>query len=446
MTAHARLSPSNHRWPNCPGSVREEAVYPDVAGEAAIDGTGTHLLLELYLTGPMPVNLDRLVGQTIGVGHEEKPEGWVVDKARNDRVKKAFEYLKVRQEQLGSMAGDAKTTGRFTERKVDIGGIYGRDDWWGTSDLTFVLPEYELLEVIDYKDGRMFVEAENNDQLIEYALGKLAEYHGYDVKAMANTPLKTIRMTIIQPKIESNWVRWWEITAEELFEHGTRLCGAAAATDDPNAPLCVGDWCQWCKHKPTCQERVRVAGGGIAAMTTVAQTQGLSLLDALQTGILKPSMLSEDQLSNVLDSKPVIGGFMESCEEEVLERLQKGQYIPGYDLGKGPGKTTWKEDEKTVSKKLAGVRINKQQQYPTKFITPAQVRKADLTPRQLKRLEDELMQYVEGKVKVVRSTFKQVTPEEMFKDAPTTSVEVVSAEEAPASTGEKKDFSTLSFL
>ena len=49
MGDHARLSPSNHRWPHCAGSVREESNYPDIAGEAAIDGTGSHILLELSL-------------------------------------------------------------------------------------------------------------------------------------------------------------------------------------------------------------------------------------------------------------------------------------------------------------------------------------------------------------------------------------------------------------
>ena len=46
MSGHARLSPSSSRWVHCPGSIREEAGYEDVSGEAAIDGTGSHLLLE----------------------------------------------------------------------------------------------------------------------------------------------------------------------------------------------------------------------------------------------------------------------------------------------------------------------------------------------------------------------------------------------------------------
>lgn len=48
--SHARLGPSNHRWPHCPGSIKEEAKYPDTTSPAAHDGTGSHLLLELCIT------------------------------------------------------------------------------------------------------------------------------------------------------------------------------------------------------------------------------------------------------------------------------------------------------------------------------------------------------------------------------------------------------------
>jgi len=50
MSTHARLNcSSSERWQNCPGSIREEEVYPNISGAAAIDGTGSHLLLELCL-------------------------------------------------------------------------------------------------------------------------------------------------------------------------------------------------------------------------------------------------------------------------------------------------------------------------------------------------------------------------------------------------------------
>ena len=51
MSAHAQLSPSKrHRWALCPGSIREEAKFPDErSGAAAIDGTHSHTLLEFCI-------------------------------------------------------------------------------------------------------------------------------------------------------------------------------------------------------------------------------------------------------------------------------------------------------------------------------------------------------------------------------------------------------------
>ena len=39
------------RWSACPGSVREEAKYPDTSSPAAVDGTHTHTLLDKMIAG-----------------------------------------------------------------------------------------------------------------------------------------------------------------------------------------------------------------------------------------------------------------------------------------------------------------------------------------------------------------------------------------------------------
>ena len=84
MGEHARLSPSNHRWPHCPVSIREEANYPDTSNPASIDGTGSHLLLEMCLEHE--TDAKSFINETIGVDHEDKPEGWLVKQDRCDRV------------------------------------------------------------------------------------------------------------------------------------------------------------------------------------------------------------------------------------------------------------------------------------------------------------------------------------------------------------------------
>ena len=65
MSTHANLSPSKrHRWALCPGSIREEAKFPDErTSEAAIDGTHSHTLLEHCLSEG--VEPESMVGQAL---------------------------------------------------------------------------------------------------------------------------------------------------------------------------------------------------------------------------------------------------------------------------------------------------------------------------------------------------------------------------------------------
>jgi hypothetical protein len=91
MTTHAKLNPSSaHRWTRCPGSIREEAKYPDNSGPAAVDGTHTHSLLEMCLvTGMDPM---MFVGQTSS-DHEGT---YTIDKDRAARVQVAIDYVRER--------------------------------------------------------------------------------------------------------------------------------------------------------------------------------------------------------------------------------------------------------------------------------------------------------------------------------------------------------------
>ena len=51
--AHDQFSPSKrHQFGHCPGSIREQAKYPEgPSGPAAVDGTHTHTLLEHCIKG-----------------------------------------------------------------------------------------------------------------------------------------------------------------------------------------------------------------------------------------------------------------------------------------------------------------------------------------------------------------------------------------------------------
>lgn len=396
MSQHARLSPSDHRWPNCPGSVREEASYPDVAGDAAIDGTGSHVLLELCVTSSKPAV--EYIGQTIGEGHEDRPQGWVVDADRAARVQIALDYVARRQ-----------TEEVFFQTQSEIqsnpGYWFGRDDWYGTSDI--VLSGPEVLEVIDYKDGQGYVSEKNNPQMVAYAYGMLAPYlfHNKDMTAPAigNCAIKRIRMTIIQPKT-NNPIRCEEIGPAELYSRAKTLLEAAKGTDNPNAPLIEGPWCTWCKHgrAGNCSAKAEKAGNGF------------EVLQQLDTGSLIVSTMSSDQLADLMDVKPIIDKLFKQVEEEVDRRLTETPgSVPRYTIGTGRGSRDWSDDPEVVEKKLKGMRFKKEDIWVAKLITPAQAEKHEgLTDRQKANLQ-KMIVVKEGAKKVVRSNREENVVNEM---------------------------------
>lgn len=396
MAEHARLSCSNHRWPHCPGSIREEAVYPDTSGPAAIDGTGTHLLLERCIVDE--VLPESLLGTTLGVGHEDKPEGWYIDKSRCDRVNVALEYIHNR---VTSFLGYVDVQ---SESTVHPGEIYNRHDWWGTCDITLAA-DISFLEIIDYKDGYHYVSEKDNTQLISYALGRL--YEMYPKKP------ETIRCTIIQPKNENNPIRYQDYTVDEIEKIGEELYQAAKATDDPNAPLFSGDWCKWCKHKSNCEAHVAETKEGFAMLmekdTAIAQIDLASI----------PAM-SNEELSRVLATREmlkIVTRVIERVEAEALTRIDHGAVIPHFVKGTGRGSKVWAEDEESIVKKLKGMRFKKDDLYPRKFLSPAQaLKKENLTPRQKEKIEEVLVKYKPGKAKMVRQKVEVIPPEELFKD------------------------------
>jgi len=406
---HARLGPSNHRWPNCPGSVREEANYPDTTNNAAVDGTGSHLLLEHCVVNEQAV--DSFINTLIGQNHEDRPTGWLIDKKRADRVKVCLDYIDLRNKELGGVVVESESIS-------NPGEFMGRDDWWGTTDITLTTVNQSVIEVIDYKDGFVWVDAKNNPQLEAYGLGKLLPL--IDHLVMGNnfdheqSPVKIIRLTIVQPKT-SKPVRYVEYSPAQLWQRGLKLKDAASKTDQAGALLCSGDWCRWCKHADCCDELNSKKMEGFAMLDNKSGTDSLTNIDITSIA----DMPAED-LAKILDAKESLKKAMkviETAEVESLKRLEAGQPIPRYTIGSGNNSQAWKEDEKLTVKKLKGMRFTQKDLYPTKLLSPAQaLKKEDLTPRQRDRMIAELIDVKDGKPKVVPMKTNTMSAEEMFAE------------------------------
>ena len=400
MTTHAQLSPSKrHRWALCPGSVREEAKFPEErSNPAAIDGTHSHTLLEHCIKRGLidPTN-------EVGKKFADDDGEFKVDADRAARVKVAIDYIKERVKELGK-------AGVIPETRVDPKWFTGRDDLSGTVDVQII--GGNVLEIIDYKDGMAPVEAENNLQLEQYAIGKLAECK-LPMNMPEMYPWREVRMTIIQPKLALrglNPIVTWIVPVSYLLERADELFHEALATDAVNAPLVPGEsQCKYCRAKGSCSALASnvMKEVGIMFQPTVTQTFDV----AQQSADKDPATMDDDQLRQIMEAAPLMRQLLEGVEKEALRRLQSGKAIAGLKLVNGRGSRAWNLSDDQIAEKLVKMGIPKSAIYETKLVSPAKAEKLSWSKRdgskvtlselQLKRLEQEYVSKLAGKPTVV---------------------------------------------
>lgn len=383
-TAHANLSPSKrHRWALCPGSVREEAAYPDERSAAAIDGTHSHTLLEHCIKAgvvdPLPM---------VGIKMKDHDGEFVVDAERAQRVKVATDYICNR----ATLTMGTATV--IAEQRVDPQWLLSRDDLSGTVDVQIHDPLNDVLEIIDYKDGMNDAWDSAILQMEQYAVGALA---GFKIARMPTRyPFKTVRMTVIQPKLALRGgptIRSVDYPVEKVLDEVARtIVIEAASTDRPDAPLVPGEkQCKYCRAK-----------GGCAALGTKA----LEVVDTMDITVSAaekdPTRMTNEQILEIMEAAPLLRQLLEGVEKEAQTRLERGVDIPGLKMVNGKGHRAWRLSDEEMADRLIRMGIPKSAVYITKVISPAQAEKlvwqktrngekveASLSERQLRTLEQE---------------------------------------------------------
>ena len=227
--SHAVLSASSsHRWMNCTPSARLEREFADRETEAAAEGTAAHALCEhklrraLKMRSRKPVSkydCDEMDGYTDG-------------------------YVEFVLEQLAQAKLECADPLVLIEQRLDFSCWV--PEGFGTGDCLIVADK--LLHIIDFKYGQgVLVEAEENPQMMLYALGALRLFDSlYDITEVS--------MSIYQPRREN--VSTWTISVDELNAWAENVL-------KPNAELAhkgegdylPGPWCQFCKAAVKCRAR-----------------------------------------------------------------------------------------------------------------------------------------------------------------------------------------------
>ena len=233
---HAKLSASSaQRWLVCTAAPTLEAQFPDTTSPYAAEGTKAHELAELYTRSYLEGDCtDAMLDQAEKIN------------ADSEMVDTAVDYSKLvfnRRERAFSRCTDPFVA---LEQRVDF------SEWvpegFGTADCIIIADG--MMDVIDFKYGKgVRVEAENNWQMILYALGA---YHEYGMLYK----IDEIRMTVFQPRM-SDEPSNWETDIDTLLTWANDYIKPQAieAYHGPGKFVPGEDQCRFCRAAAQCRAR-----------------------------------------------------------------------------------------------------------------------------------------------------------------------------------------------
>lgn len=351
--AHSLMSPSGfQRVMYCPGSVRLCAPLPEKpASPAALEGTDAHEWAQAALERS-DFEMSTYVGMT-----------------RNGRVaetplsKEMARHLDVYLGHIRNLLGDGKTTELYVERRLSLAKYFGNDDGDGTADCMVYDAARLHLDLLDLKYGvGNVIDPKGNPQALQYVLGAV-EYFGA-------AKVRSVTVWIVQPRATGEKLKRWDVDLADLYDWKITVRETIAAARHPNAPLCPGTHCKWCRANPM----------HCPALTEQVQT-------IAREGFTAVARAPED-LGAKLDQLPALKAYITELEEFAVREARAGRMPSGRKWVETRGIRQWVLTDEGVA---AWLKARGVEPYRHKLLSPAQAEDA-LSPVHAKALQGLVMQ------------------------------------------------------
>jgi hypothetical protein len=218
------------------------------------------------------------------------------------------------------------------QKEIEV-KVLEAEDCFGTADLVMYNSVEKHLLVADYKFGYNEVSAENNPQLLIYALGARRLY--------AQTGINSITLAIIQPKVNKKPALFTLSNADLNAWRDGVFFPAYRTIRDGKGVFCPGEkQCRWCPSRSDCPK----LQGEITDMLNA---------DAPEKELSWPERIRLAKLARL---------WADSQEESLLANLQAGVPCSGFKLVRGRSNRKW-ADEDEAAKWLAARGLKEKERY-----------------------------------------------------------------------------------
>ena len=310
--AHAVLSASGaEKWLNCPPSARLEESYPDTSSPYAKEGTLAHEIAEFKARNYF---IETLPKRTFTSKLNKFKKDELYQNEMDEYTESYLEYIKEVAMKYPSKPYIA------LEKKIDFSKYV--PDGYGTCDC--ILIHGNDMHIIDFKYGKgVQVSAENNSQLMLYALGALEAYSML-------YQIETVHLSIFQPRLDN--ISCFEISAANLLSW-------AVGEVEPKAKLAydgigdfkAGEHCRFCKAQAQCRTKAE----SIISVFPIKE---------------EPALLTDDEIGLILAKAKELVSWSNAVEDYALNAILSGKEIRGWKAVEGRSVRVFSDADKAFEK------------------------------------------------------------------------------------------------